>query len=304
LFTASIPWIFPLAWIAGNCLQTGDPLHFLHTIRTYKSTWYGGGGSYLAYLQTFFRIDPYATVIGALGIAASVVLYMRRKALVWFVLMATAPFVAFVCLHGPQVEPPGNYVRYLGPFLFVIYPIVGMTTEIGVKWVARSQAASRALLALVALGIVGSQIYTTFHFTNDPAADGLEVGQRIRALRQQHPGTHEYPVLIELSYWQYLAVHVGANDVSNIIYDRPLDLEWRQSRSIFLSDERVIRNGLSLCRVSYVIVKSSDLRRIVQHVLKAQPEVEVNGYAFYPVPSDLGATPGGRACPLVFGTGY
>ncbi len=279
-----IPWLFPVAWMAGNYLETGNPLYFMEYIKTYKLTWYGRHGSYLHYLKTFLRIDPYTTVLAIFGIGLCWLHHPKSWAVRWYSVVMVAPFLLFAYLHGGQTEPPGNYFRYLSFFIFLIYPAVAYLIDTVVSFVGRSWLNKRGVLGLLflILGVMGlTQTYRTFQFVNDPSAEGLAVGQRIRSLRVEHPEIAQRPVLIELSYWQYLAIHVGANDVSSIVYDRTLDLEHRQSSSFIATNAEALRDYLTRYQFSYVVVKSPELRSIIEQNLGILPSEEVNGYAFY-----------------------
>jgi hypothetical protein len=140
---------------------------------------------------------------------------------------------------------------------------------------------------------------------NDPAAEGLRAGQHIRALRSHHLASVSQPILIELNYWQYLAIHVGANDLSSIIYDRPLDLrKLNDSSSSIQTSPYLLPACVEFYHVGYVVVRSVDLRRLVQHYLKTGPTVELDGYAVYPVPDAIsrGSVDRTPTCPLKIGT--
>jgi hypothetical protein len=299
-----IPWLFPIAWIIGNYVETGNPLYFLESIRAYKLTWYGQGISYLNYLKTFLKIDPYATVLAVFGLGICLLHYPKSWAMRWYVATMVVPFALFAYLHGGQVEPQGNYFRYLGFFTFLIYPAIAYLIDFGVSSVAKSQM-SKIILLMLVLGIIGTtQTHKVFQFVNDPSADGLAVGQRIRALRSEHPEISQRPMLIELSYWQYLAIHVGANDISLIVYDRDLDFERRQSLSLLVTDIEAFRDCLTLCRFSYIVVKSPELRNIIENNLEILPSEEINSYVFYQVPESLfeGSATTHYSCPLTFGS--
>jgi hypothetical protein len=150
------------------------------------------------------------------------------------------------------------------------------------------------------------QVGAVFGFTNDPSAEGLAVGQQIRALWSEEPKGDRRPVIVELSYWQYLAVHVGANDLSAILYDRELDFARRQSPSLLTADVEAFRDCLSQYHVGYVVVKSPELRQVLEQDVGIPAGDEINGYAFYRVPESLLVGETGRAlsCPLTFGSGY
>lgn len=288
LITAAfIPWMFPVAWILGNYIEMGDPLYFITAKKLYKLTWYGPSRSYIYYLQTFLKIDPYVTIFGILGLVICLLYYRQSRPIQWYVATAVIPFSVFAYLHGGQIEPPGNFFRYLAPFIFIVYPAFAWLINSAVEHITRSDSARSALLAMVVLVIAITQIHTTFQFTNDPAADGLRVGKRIMVLREEHPELSQRPVLIELSYWQYLAMHTGANDISLLVYDRELDFERRQTTSLLLSDLDAVRRCLALYDISYIVVRAPELKGVVEQNLGILPSEEVNHYYFYQVPHAL-----------------
>lgn len=287
MVAALIPWMFPITWITASYVETGDPFFSLASIRSYKTTWYGDARDFYAYLRTFFRADPYLTVLAPLALVISLLRYKDSRAVQWVVAMTVISFSIFVYFHRGQVEPPGNYIRYLALFIFIIYPAFACLLKSAVERITGSQPARTVLLATVVLAIIATQVHTTFQFVNDPAADGLKVGETIRLLRMEHPELSQRPVLIELSYWQYLAIHVGANDISLLVYDRELDFERRQTTSLLLSDLDVVRRCLALYDISYIVVRSPELKGVVEQNLGILPSEEVNHYYFYQVPNAL-----------------
>jgi hypothetical protein len=156
------------------------------------------------------------------------------------------------------------------------------------------------VLGLAVVLIAVAQLHTAFHYHNDPAARGLVVGQRIGALRQGSADVSGRPVLIEVAYWQYLAIHVGANDMSSLVYDRPVELENRDSPSqLELLDTETLRHCLAVYDISYVVVASGRLREIAEGRLGLVASEQVSGFAFYPVPTSMAQEdrPGQSPCP-------
>ena len=197
MVAALIPWVFPMVWVTQNYMTTGDPLHFFTAIKSYKLT-YGESRSYFRYLGTFLRIDPYATVLCGVGLVMCLVRYRKSRAVQWFVAMAAIPFCVFAYLQGGQMEPPGNYVRYLAPFMFVAYPATAALIDFAISIASKSQWTRMLLSVVVIGGMVITQARATFGFVNDPAARGLKVGQRIRAVRTGDPDLADRPFLIGL----------------------------------------------------------------------------------------------------------
>ncbi len=297
-------WAFPLAWIIGNYLETGDPLYFLTINRAYDRTWYGPDRSYGAYFATMFRLDPYATVFAVPAIAIGLWRAKQSPSLRWFIGLTVTPFLLYVLLQRGQIQPPGNYIRYLAPFLFLVYPLIAWLGD----WLARRLPPSVPASVIVALALTAlgaTQLQRAFQFVNDPAAEGLRVGHYIRTLREAQPEELTRPVLIELSHYQYLAMHVGANDLEGLIYDRPLDLERLNGTPSTLSGNAdLLRRCIASYQPSYIVVRSADLRELVQATLQTQPLVEINGYLIFPVAhtsSQPASTEGN--CPLLLGTG-
>lgn len=221
LFMSS-SWFFPLAWIVGNYLTTGDPLAFVKVIRAYKLQAYGQEVAYERYLSAFLHIDPYITLLGIGGIIACLKSRKRFLAKLAYVSVTLVPLGIFIGLHGGQLEPPGNYLRYLAPFLFFFYPALSYLLFVSVQVLNIAKLREYVLVGCLAV-MITTQLTTTFQFTNDPSAYGLAVGEMIRQLRQANPEIADRPVMIELSYWEYLAIKVGANDIDTIMYDRDLD---------------------------------------------------------------------------------
>lgn len=296
---AVLPWIFPVIWIISNYWETGDPLYFKTFSTFHKITYYGNNHAYAYYWETFLKIDPYTSLLFVFSFIASIATNYRISAVKWYLAMATIPFFIFAYMHGGQLEPLGNFLRYLAPFLFLTYPAVAFLFVSGTQKIFNLQPLQNGSLILVITLIAVTQINTTFGFTNDPTARGLRAGKRIAELRQSEPKLAQRPVLIELVYWHYLAIHVGANDVSLILYDRMLDLEERKTKSMLLSNADRVSSCLHQYDISYIIIKSPELIDYVENELGLRTTESVHEWRFYPVPPSVGENKG--TCTLSFG---
>jgi hypothetical protein len=294
-----LPWVFPLAWISASYITTGAPLSFLSTVQAGKIYWYGDARDYLAYLKAFFASDPFATLFGPPALAFSLMRLRSSPQIRWLAALMVVPLLAFLAVHQGQVEPVGNYLRYLAPFLFVVYPVLAYAIKSAIDRLAHFALARTGLLLAVVLLVSVTQTRAAFRFVNDPASEGVRVGENIRAIRREQPDAGLARVLVERQYWQYLAIQVGANDVSAIVYDRPLDLERREAPSLFLMNPPALPGCLASLRIYYIIARTAEVRQVIERDLGLQPRETVNGYAFYPVPADLRqADWSGAPCPL------
>lgn len=138
-----------------------------------------------------------------------------------------------------------------------------------------------------------------FNFTNDAASNGLAVGSKIQEVRSEEPGDAERPVIIELSYWEYLAIHVGSNDITRIYYDRQPDYEQRSSQSLLITDLDAFQACLITHKPSYIILKTQELKNILMEEFQVRPTLSINGYDFFNASdfSTLSSSPNISTCP-------
>ena len=120
-------------------LESGYTLVYLDTIRTYKLAWYGQNRSYLNYLRTFLQINPLATIFGFLGLGIYLRRYRKSWAAWWYFIVAFAPLMIFIIIHGGQVEPQGNYYRYLTFYVIILYPAFAYLIDKSISFVSQSQ---------------------------------------------------------------------------------------------------------------------------------------------------------------------
>ena len=297
--------IVPVLWSLGNYLHYGDPFFYFSDIKSYKSIWYGHDVSFFNYLKILFLLDPWLTSLGAFAFLFS--LWRSRKSNPVLVYMAYGflPFIIFILLHGGQNEPTGNYIRYLAPFLFPLYPLFARLLLSFTNRLIKPKNLAKLGLTLLVLGITLTQLLTTFNNTNDPSSLGLAVGTALKELRANRPELADRFVVIELTYWRYLAIQVGANDTTHILYDRLLDLKDRKTSSYISSDWAVFNSCLTEYNVSFIILRDPALQKIVEENLAVQPVKIVGDYAFYDLtrnpPQAAGQAP---TCPLRPGWGY
>jgi hypothetical protein len=298
--------LFPVTWIFGNYLETGDGLYFLHANRSFDLKWYGDRKDYFAYWDTLFGIDPMATLLALPSIVTCLFKNRVSSPIRMYIYLTMGPFLLFALLQRGQVQPQGNYIRYLSQFLFLIYPVIGWLVVFAVSSILVKRSAVLACLCAVLIVITFIQVPDAFRFQNDPAVEGLRVGRRLRELRaNNNPSRAEEAILIELNYWQYLGIHVGANDMSHIVYDRPLSFSL-MNNSTSLLDKQTLLNCVEYYKVGYVVIKNPELLEIVAKTLHVLPLEKVGDYHIFRVDQALRSTRAIKtdACPLHVGKGY
>jgi hypothetical protein len=237
-------------------------------------------------LATTIKIDPlYVTLIIVILITL-LTLKKQVSGIGWYLWITIAPMIIFVFFHGGQTEPEGNWIRYLAPFLFMTYPLIAASILSIIRQFIRSPQFQKIVLMIIISCLVFIQVHTAFNFTNDPAAEGLQLGIELKKLRQNNPLSTGKPVIIELQYWQYLATEVGMNDITTVLYDRPLDLEFRKSKSLIISNPELFQDCIKDYDVAYIAVQSPDLKAVIEKKFSFPVISNVNNFSIYNVIKD------------------
>lgn len=294
--------IVPLIWLASNWAVTRDPFYFLNVTRGFDQQWYGAAQTYRPYLQVLWRLDPLAALLLPAALVGGLALARRSAPARWYLLLAVVPFALYAVFQRGQVQPPGNYIRYLSLFFWLTYPLLAGLLLWPLSLRPRLRPYLATALALGLLVVAVRQVQAAFQYQNDPAAPGLAVGRWLRADGIDPSGA---TVLLELNYWQYLAIHTGANDLEHFLYDRPLDFAQLNSAPSLLFDQPdLLRACVATHRLRHLVVASPDLRALVETTLGVTPVAEINGYALYRLTAPPPAAPAGVQCTLPLGTGY
>jgi hypothetical protein len=290
ILAAIIPCIVPFTWMVLCTISTGNPLYSLQYAQFWKALWYGNSSDFGAYFRFFFKTDPFLTIASPLFFIG-LILFRRKSSPIFWYLCAVAllPFLVFIIMHGGRTEPSGNWLRYLAPYIFLMYPLFAwFLIVLSRRLLGGRRILSYSILLLFFLFISFFQIGNTFHFTNDPASVGLKVGQSIHSLVD---GDLTFNTMIELRYWDYLAIHIGANDLDHVIYDRVYDHVYKKTTSIFAGSPQLARDCLSAYNIHFLVAYDPAVRHAIEDLLHSPPFDQVNGYSFYRVGDLKNANP-------------
>ena len=95
------------------------------------------------------------------------------------------------------------------------------------------------------------------------------------------------------------------NDVTTIMFDRPVDLENRKSVSLITSNSKLFQNCINYYDVAYIAVVSPDLKAAIEKKFSFPILSNINGYNIYKVTGNQSTRKNSvsNQCPLVFGRG-
>lgn len=294
-----LPWVVPIVWVIGNAWQTGDPFYFYTYTKAYERTWHGATQDMIGYLMLVSRSDPLLMVLSAAAFVYLAWSQRQSEVVRWFLIVASVPLILFIAIQGGLRLTEGQMYRRIALLVWQLYPLVAFALAHGIRWlVQRRPQLEPWVLGLVLVGISAFQLNTAFAFTNDPAAKGLAVGRRLVEVQRNLGAPSEARILVERIYWEYVAIQVGANDVSGLVFDRPVE-DTRSSPSWLLLDTPVVQQCLQALHIKVIVVKSAELQAIVTQDLGATVMEEINGYQLYALPplaQAAGATE--AACPV------
>lgn len=280
---ALIPWLLPITWMAGNYIERHDALFFLNDMRSYKARYYGTVLDYSVYPKVLFSLDPIIAVTGLLAAGYTAVQW-PKKTTFWYLCTTLVPFALYVFLSGGQTEPKANYIRYLGPFLFLFYPLFSyMMIKVISSFNLKSQSMLLIIIAIICITYGGYLLDITFKFQNSPSAQGFTVGQKINEIRTKNPLLKGY-ALVERRYWDFTAVQIGVADYRSVFFDSLVDRVSRKSVSYLTTDWQMVESCIKDKNISLLVFKDEKLQDLIVERIGAQQIAVAGEYKLYTIP--------------------
>jgi len=231
LLVAALPWLFPMAWMGYHGLKYGDPFFSTRAVRAYILARQGTKPLLNRLLLQFQDLWQVGTIIIPLGLIGAWGMRKRRTiqllALlwlgVWLMLMGSALQSATASHNTPRLV--------VLPTLLLVPCAVWALTQIGAL-----RLGGRWLILLLITALVVVQLNTIPHYPNNFAPEIWAVGRHLidlRATGQLCPGD---PILIEVKFWDYLALQVLTDDPAAVVFDRNSKLLFTPAGTPILDD--------------------------------------------------------------------
>ena len=256
--------------------MTGTLAQALGEHKVYSRWFYGGYDVSLIEKILFYpnlvwqNVDWPVWVFTILGLWA-----IRKKAAYWqFIPLLTAALSLFLYMvfnvnSGPPSAAAGRYTLV---YTLLLAPYVGYGGYFFYRWAAnapnRRQFFARLALPaacyvwLLALGLGG---VVDFPQTNmaEPVAAGRYLEQLLDAGDLPPEQAH---FMVEVTYWEFIAVQLAAKHYDEILFDRPVDLYNRDLPSLFLENPPLVKEALLREGVTYVALQDTTLKANAQAV--------------------------------------
>jgi hypothetical protein len=177
----------------------------------------------------------------------------ERYSLIFVILLS--PYIAYgvyrlwyIFMDSSQV----SLIRFLGILLVVLFPVA-----------------------------VEQNIARVTAFPAGISLDAVEVGRQLRTLLDNTSADSQSKYMVELRYWDFLAVRLTAGHYTDYLYDREYNLRNRNTLSIFEQDADVIYACLAAQNVRYVVLGDPILKQKAQSLGFLEPRVEVGEWVIY-----------------------
>jgi len=270
----AIVWSFPVLWLLGNWLETGDALYSFHATAAYHWRWHANS-RHLGYAEMLIAIGPVTFPLAFIGAFFA---FSRRE---WAAIWPYLPIVAIALLELVIVTFPvpgggraiqGTPQRYFAIFASLFAPYAGyLLVELPRLGGNHRWRSVMALVSgLVTVGILTLDVPRAMRPRGGAVPqDAINVGLELRRLWMHASSRSSQQTLLEIKYWDFLGVQVGSGDPSKIILDRRFDYD-PESRSILLRQpiDGVICDLLSH-DIRYVVTMSDATASVLDRSLTA-----------------------------------
>jgi hypothetical protein len=274
-------------------LETGRWLAFFAEHATYSRSVRGGYDvgplrRLLYYPGLVVRSAPVAVLLLPASLSALWWAGGRLISLVPFLVGAIGLliFCAFNLVSVPATAAPG---RYALPFfvLFSPYMAHGLVVLLGPngwvtdRWKLRPAAAP---LVCAALLVILSYAWRIDGFPRETSPDDLRAGRNIAALIDRSDWRPGDTFMVELDYWEFLAVQLTAGHYDSAIFDREFDRTRCDTPSIFLtmsSDE--VLDHLRSRNTKLIAATSPEVKAAIDRLDFVETETAIGRWSIYRV---------------------
>lgn len=165
---------------------------------------------------------------------------------------------------GPPSAAPDRYSLFYNA-IFIMYAAYGFKQFITVPIAGKSiNQLGIIALAMIVLVVLGKQQYThIFDFPHGMSAESVLAGSTMRDILASDDANSK--IMLELSYWEFLAVEMMINSAENIVYDRERIMTQRNLPSI-LTELTAPQDYLIENHIHYLILRSP---KLIAHIESA-----------------------------------
>lgn len=271
------PLVIIIIWLLLNKFYVGDYYYFSHLtdyIVHIRYNFYDMNYSYqglMGYSKYLLLSDPIVVCIFPILFIKTIKYLTQVQKLYFFILLF---YVLSVFVGRNKIEgTEANFVRYSSLLIFLVYPLFIQSLRLSFK---NLNLAYKYKLLLIIIFIY--QLIFVFKFQNDMSSVGIKVGNEILNGKKYLTGKY----LVELKYWDFLALHVGYNGFENIYYDKSHNWFGKYTNSIFETAD--LKQCFEDNSISLLVVNSDFAKNKIKQEIGIKPYKNIASYSFYRLP--------------------
>jgi len=186
-------------------------------------------------------------------------------------------------LSGPASAAPGRYYLF---YMLMLSPYIAYGAIRLLLWGwQRPRPVARYGLVTLAIGLFAyTLIWGGVRIKDYPQgmpADAVEAGQYLGQLLDQIPETEPKAFMVELKYWEFLAVQLTAGHFEDALFDREFIFLDRNTPSIFLEEPGDVYTALSSQNIHYVALRNPDLKDRALATGFLSPQQDIGRWTIY-----------------------
>jgi hypothetical protein len=283
-----------ISFTAIEYASTGEAFAFLENHTSYSKWFYGGydlpiSEKLLYYPRIIYR-QANIIIWFYLALAVGFLVLEKDRYLKLFPLLLSAASLllnsTMNVYSGPPSAAPDRYslfhVMVLALYLsYGTYQMFRWGRNRSQQFVRYSVAFVSVLSFLFALYWGANQIRDyPVGMTRDP----VEIGTHLNTLLNDIPGTY----MVELHYWDFLAVNLTSLHFDEIVFDREQDLRNRNTESVFLQRPEDICEVIISSDIRYVALTTEELKQKATQINILIPRQNAGAWTIFEVVPESG----------------
>lgn len=279
---------FILLYAGLEWLYTGRVFAFLGHHTSYSLWFYGGYEVSVAEKLWYYPalVGQYTSTIVWIGLLMALVVLGQLSHKGWrffplgLALLALSLNSVLNVFSGPPSAAPGRYsLFYL--LIFLLYAVYGFYHFLAWGW----SNPNPFLRYVVSLGVMVLYGYGLWwgagripQFQGSMPLDAVQVGETLHPLLEQTPGRY----MVELVYWDFLAVQLTSQQVDQMVYDREFDMRNRTIPSVLAQDPAGACQSLgAVPELKFVVVRDPLLKEKIGVISTLAWQADVGRWSIY-----------------------
>ena len=247
-------------------IKTGNPIDYFSRHTEYSRWFYQGYPATIFERLSYYPklvIESSSFLYWGLLILSIILLLKGKYNWRFFIPLSLALLSLFVTslfniFSVPATAAPNRYSLFflllLTPYVgFIVYRVIkaGIQTKLVYK---KSLLLLMGIFSIFYLVVMGSRSISKF--PGGLSKDSIKAGYYINEILDSDPARF----MLELKYWEFLAVQMTAGHYSEVVFDREYILTERDKVSVLLNSKEDIDHIFESQEIQYLIIQDPDLK--------------------------------------------